>query len=107
MGYLNHNRIIIMPTKQRKGEFAFISGCHITKLVKDVYQVYNDESEYSDSAGRTIKLGRCERDAYGNPVQFATIQNAELWVQGGKVIHPKVQYGVYKEDARQENEENQ
>ena len=86
-----------MPSKQAKGEFAFISGCHVTKLVKDVYQVYNDESEYSSAGTRTIKLGRCERDAVGNPVQFASIQQAELWVQGGKVIHPKVQFGVFKE----------
>ncbi len=86
-----------MPSKQAKGEFAFISGCHITKLVKDVFQVYNDESEYSGSGTRTIKLGRCERDAFGNPVQFATVHHADLWVQGGKIIHPKVQFGIAKE----------
>lgn len=77
-----------------KGEFAFISDCHIAKLVKDVYQVYNDESEYSQSSVRTIKLGRCERDAQGNPVQFASAQDADLWVKGGKIIHPKVQFSA-------------
>jgi hypothetical protein len=80
--------------ESEKGEFAFISDCHITKLVKDVYQVYNDESEYSQSSVRTIKLGRCERDAHGNPVQFISIHEADLWVKGGKIIHPKVQFGV-------------
>ena len=77
-----------------KGEFNFISDCHIAKLVKGVYQVYNDESEYSQSSVRTIKLGRCERDAHGNPVQFISIHEADLWVKGGKIIHPKVQFGV-------------
>jgi hypothetical protein len=77
-----------------KGEFTFISGCHIAKLVRGVYQVYNDESEYSQSSVRTIKLGRCERDACSNPVQFASAQDAELWVKGGKIIYPKVKFGA-------------
>jgi hypothetical protein len=80
--------------KSAKGEFAFISDCHIAKLVNDFYQVYNDESEYSQTSVRTTKLGKCERDSFGNPVRFSSVHDADQWVKGGKIIHPKVQFGV-------------
>jgi hypothetical protein len=84
-------------TKEAKGDFDFISGCHVTKLVNGYYYVYNDESEYSQSAIKVIKLGRCERDAIGNAVKFASVQDADNWVNGGKIIHPQVQFGIVKE----------
>ena len=83
-------------TKSAKGEFDFISECYITKLVGDSYRVYEDESEYSQGSVRTIKLGRYERDAHGNPVQFASVYAADQWVKGGKIIHPTVQFGIQK-----------
>jgi hypothetical protein len=84
------------PAKSAKGEFDFISDCHVTKLVGDSYRVYEDASEYSRDSVKIIKLGRYERDAYGNPVQFASVGAADQWVKGGKIIHPTVQFGIQK-----------
>lgn len=86
-----------MPVKHSKqpiGEFSFISGCHIAKLVGISYRVYDDESEYSNGSVKTVKLGKYERDARGNPVQFDSPADADKWVKGGKIIHPQVQFGV-------------
>jgi hypothetical protein len=59
--------------------------------------VYDDESEYSQSSVKVIKLGRCERDAIGNAVKFASVQEADNWVKGGKIIRLQVQFGIVKE----------
>jgi hypothetical protein len=88
-----------MPAKYSKpmtGEFSFISGCHIAKLVGVSYRVYDDESEYANGSVKTVKLGKYERDARGNPVQFESPDDADKWVKGGKVIHPEVQFGFHR-----------
>jgi hypothetical protein len=75
------------------GEIHFISDCHIARRIDDTFRVYIDESEYQKGVLK-VKLGRMQNDARGNAIKFASVEEADNWVKGGKIIHPEVRLGI-------------
>ena len=79
-----------MARKHPKGEIHFISNLHIAEHIGDVWRVYEDDSTYSDSAGKKIILGNPQKDGNGSIIRFASVADADEWVKAGKIIHPSV-----------------
>lgn len=66
----------------------------MAKRVGKFWRVYADATGYSQTTGQTLAFGKVERDADGKPVKFASVEDAEKWIEGGKIIFPKVQFGA-------------
>ena len=86
--------------QELRGEIEFISRNHMAKKVGKYWRVYDDATGYSQTSGQTLALGKMERDADDKPVKFASVEDAEKWIAGGKIIYPEVQFGVREGKAQ-------
>jgi len=86
--------------QELKGKIEFLPRNYMAKLVGKSWRVYADGTGYSQTTGQTLALGKVERDADNKAVKFASVADAEKWILGGKIIYPRVQFGLQERGAK-------